>query len=160
MKKKNFFSNFPKHYIQQINESKLFAGLGLIILNYFSKYLVLNFSKTQEAFIKNTITRELIIFLIVFTGTRDLLLSLFLTATFIILSGTLFNENCPFCIIPEKYKYVYDEMNHSKEDGRITEDEIKNAKTFLYKEKNTDFSNGSDVSDSSKFSKFSNVSSS
>jgi len=48
-------------------------------------------------------------------------------------------------------------MNRSKEDGHITEDEIKNAKTFLYKEKNTDFSNGSD---SSKFSKFSNVSSS
>lgn len=149
MKKKNFFSNFPKHYIQQINESKLFAGLGLIILNYFSKYLVLNFSKTQEAFIKNTITRELIIFLIVFTGTRDLLLSLFLTATFIILSGTLFNENCPFCIIPEKYKYVYDEMNRSKEDGHITDDEIKTAKTFLYKEKNIDSSN------SSKFSNFS-----
>ena len=154
MKKNNFFSNFPKHYIQQINESKLFAGLGLIILNYFSKYLVLNFSKTQEAFIKNTITRELIIFLIVFTGTRDLLLSLFLTATFIILSGTLFNENCPFCIIPEKYKYIYDENNPSKDDGHITEDEIKNAKTFLYKEKRTNSFDSSDSSDSSKFSKF------
>ena len=139
MKKKyNFFKGFKtisNNFLKQINNSKLLAGLGLIILNYFSKYLVINFSKSQEAFIKNTITREIIIFLTVFTGTRDLLLSLFLTATFIILSGTIFNENSHYCVIPDKYKYLYNELDVNK-DGIITDEEIKNAQNILFKAKN------------------------
>jgi hypothetical protein len=134
----NFFKSFKKisnNFLKQINNSKLLAGLGLIILNYFSKYLVINFSKSQEAFIKNTITREIIIFLTVFTGTRDLLLSLFLTATFIILSGTIFNENSQYCVIPDKYKYLYNELDVNK-DGIITDEEIKNAQNILFKAKN------------------------
>lgn len=137
MKKKNndFFKTISSKFLKPINNSKLLAGLGLIILNYFSKYVVLNFSKSQEAFIKNTITREIIIFLTVFTGTRDLLLSLFLTAAFIILSGTIFNENSKFCVIPEKYKYLYNELDINK-DGKITDAEIKNAQNILYRANN------------------------
>lgn len=135
MKKNNFFKTFSTKFLKPINNSKLLAGLGLIILNYFSKYVVLNFSKSQEAFIKNTITREIIIFLTVFTGTRDLLLSLFLTAAFIILSGTIFNENSKFCVIPEKYKYLYNELDINK-DGKITDAEIKNAQNILYRANN------------------------
>ena len=137
MKKKNndFFKTISSKFLKPINNSKLLAGLGLIILNYFSKYVVLNFSKSQEAFIKNTITREIIIFLTVFTGTRDLLLSLFLTAAFIILSGTIFNENSKFCVIPEIYKYLYNELDINK-DGKITDAEIKNAQNILYRANN------------------------
>ena len=134
MKKKynNYLKTFSAKFLKPINNRKILAGLALIILNYFSKYVVLNFSKSQEAFIKNTITREIIIFLTVFTGTRDLLLSLFLTATFIVLSGTIFNENCKYCVIPEKYKNLYDEVDTNK-NGKITEEEIRNAQQVLLK---------------------------
>jgi hypothetical protein len=140
MKKKNnnFYKTFKtisSNFLNPINNSKLLAGLGLIILNYFSKYAVLNFSKSQEAFIKNTITREIIIFLTVFTGTRDLLLSLFLTATFIVLSGTIFNENSQYCVIPEKYKYLYNEVDTNK-DGKISDEEIRKAQDILFKAQN------------------------
>lgn len=120
------------NFYHPINNSKLLAGLGMIILNLFSKYVVINLSKSQEAFIRNTVTREILIFVIAFVGTRDLLMSLFLTATFIVLSGTIFNEKSKFCVIPEKYKYLHNEVDTNK-DGKITNDEIKKAQDILYK---------------------------
>jgi len=104
----------------------------MIILNLFSKYVVLDLSKSQEAFIRNTITRELLIFVIAFVGTRDLLLSLFLTATFVVLSGTIFNEKSKFCVIPEKYKYLYNEVD-SNNDGQVSQEEVQRAREILYK---------------------------
>lgn len=120
------------NFYHPINNSKLLAGLGMIILNLFSKYVVINLSKSQEAFIRNTVTREILIFVIAFVGTRDILMSLFLTATFIVLSGTIFNEKSKFCVIPEKYKYLHNEVDTNK-DGKITNDEIKKAQDILYK---------------------------
>ena len=130
--KATMFQKIANNFYHPINNSKLLAGLGMIILNLFSKYVVLDLSKSQEAFIKNTLTRELLIFVVVFVGTRDLLLSLFLTATFVVLSGTVFNEKSRFCVIPEKYKYLHQEVDANR-DGKITNDEIKKAQELLYK---------------------------
>ena len=43
MKKKNneFFKTISSKFLKSINNSKLLAGLGLIILNYFSKLYLL-----------------------------------------------------------------------------------------------------------------------
>ena len=120
------------NFYHPINNSKLLAGLGMIILNLFSKYVVLDLSKSQEAFIRNTVTREILIFIIAFVGTKDLLMALLLTAVFVVLSGTIFNEKSKFCVIPEKYKYLHNEVDANK-DGKITNDEIKKAQDILYK---------------------------
>jgi len=128
----NIWQNIKKNYSDPINNSKILAGLGMIILNLFSKYVVINISKTQEAFIKNTITREIFIFIILFVGTKDLFLSLILTGTFVILSGTLFNEHSKFCMIPDKYKELYNEIDYTN-DGNISPEEIKRAQDILHK---------------------------
>jgi len=130
--KTTLFQKFANNFYHPINNSKLLAGLGMIVLNLFSKYVVLDLSKSQEAFIRNTLTRELLIFIVAFVGTRDLLLSLFLTATFVVLSGTVFNEKSPFCVIPEKYKYLHNQVD-SNRDGKISNEEIRKAEELLYK---------------------------
>ena len=130
--KPTLLEKFAKNYYHPINNSKLLAGLGMLILNLFSKYVVLDLSKSQEAFIRNTVTREILIFTISFVGTRDLILSLILTAIFVILSGTLFNEESKFCVIPEKYKYLHNEVDTNR-DGNISDSEIKKAQEILYK---------------------------
>lgn len=130
--KATIFQKFANNFYHPINNSKLLAGLGMIILNLFSKYVVLDLSKSQETFIRNTLTRELLIFVVAFVGTRDLLLSLFLTGTFVILSGTVFNEKSRFCVIPEKYKYLHLEVDANR-DGKITNEEIRKAQELLYK---------------------------
>ena len=107
-----------------INNSKLFAGIMMLVLNISSKYITFSFSKSQEEFIKNSIAREILIFAIVWMATRDIYISILMTAAFVVLADYVFNENSKLCLLPEKFKnlkYVIDE----NADGIITEDEIK-----------------------------------
>ena len=125
------FGSFNKYY-KSLNNSKLLSGLAMIILNIFSKYVELNISKTQESYIRNAITREILIFTVIFVGTRDIITSLLLTAAFIILSTTVFNERSRMCIIPNKYIVLQDVLDTNK-DKLVSDDEIKNAREILNK---------------------------
>jgi len=123
-----------KSLFTKINNNKLILGLGIIILNIFSKYVVFNLSKSQEEFIRNTLTREILIFIIAFTGSRDVLLSLGITAIFIVLSSTVFNEKSKLCIIPKKYLEIETIIDKNK-DGKVSKEEIKKAIEILNKAK-------------------------
>jgi len=125
--------NFGKYKksLSKINESKLLLGLGMIILNIFSKHIELKFSKTQEAYIKSSITREIFIFTAIFVGTHDIIISVLMTSAFIIMSNTIFNENSRFCIIPNKYTNLHSKIDTNK-DSIITDEEIKKAENLLH----------------------------
>tara|TARA_B100001093_G_C26840105_1_gene1020154 strand:- start:229 stop:633 length:405 start_codon:yes stop_codon:yes gene_type:complete len=123
--------NYSKYY-NKINSSKLLYGLGIIILNLFSKYVEINISKSQQAFIRNSITRELFIFTVIFVGTHDIITSILLTAALLILSNTAFNGKSKFCIMPEKYKNL-DKVLDTNNDNYISEIEIENARDILYR---------------------------
>jgi len=117
-----------------VNNSKFFAGIMMLTVNIGSRYVTIKFSKSQEEYIKNKIAREFLIFAIIWMATRDLIISLIMTASFIILADYLFNENSNFCILPEKFKnlqYLIDSNN----DGIITDEEIKKAEDILRKSK-------------------------
>jgi hypothetical protein len=123
----NYFAN-------AINSSKLFSGMVMIILNIGSKYITVKLSKSQEAYLGGGIARQLLIFSVIWMGTRDVLVSIGMTAAFFVLTQHMFNEESPFCIIPEhirKYEDLLDE-NH---DGHITPGEIENAHRLLDKAK-------------------------
>jgi spore cortex formation protein SpoVR/YcgB (stage V sporulation) len=111
--------------LEPINKSQLIAGCIMIFLNVFSKYVDIKLSKVQEKYLRNILTRELLIFCVAFLGTHNLVLSLILTASFMVLAGHFFNENSRFCIIPDKLKYISDQIDLDK-DGKISDYE-KNA---------------------------------
>ena len=122
---------FLKFY-GSLNNSKLLAGLAMLILNLFSKYIEINLSKTQEAYIRNSIGREILIFTILFIATHDILLSILLTAAFITLSNTIFHEDSRFCIMSKKYKELQKVLDVNK-DGYVSDKEIKDARDLLLK---------------------------
>lgn len=119
-------------FLDKLNDSKLVAGLAMLLLNIGSKYIEFDFTKTQEEWIKYNIGRELLIFTIIFTTTHDLIISILMTAAFIILSDTIFNENSKFCMIPQKYKKLNNVID-TNNDGYITDVEINKAHDILYK---------------------------
>tara|TARA_B000000557_G_scaffold244180_1_gene225588 strand:+ start:311 stop:772 length:462 start_codon:yes stop_codon:yes gene_type:complete len=125
----NVFSNF-----KSLNDSKLFAGLVMIMLNIGSKYITIELSKSQEQYLRNSVGRQMLIFAIAWMGSRDIIIALILTATFTILTQHLFNENSQFCIIPKKYRN-YEDILDLDGDGVVTEEEIKKAKEILGKSK-------------------------
>ena len=124
--------NYLSYFLHSLNNSKLLAGLAMIILNLFSKYVVIDLSKSQEAFIRNTITREILIFIVVFVGTKDLIMSLLVTAAFVVLASTIFNEKSRLCVMPHKYKNL-EKILDKNNDGYVSEQEVRNAEAILHK---------------------------
>lgn len=124
--------NYSKHYLGRLNSSKYFIGLVLLVMNIGSRYVTIKLSKTHEQLIKNLITKDLLIFSILFISLRDILLAILFTAIFKILSDYVFNEKSKFCMVPKKYQKVYDEIDENK-DGVISEAEIEKALETLNK---------------------------
>ncbi len=121
-----------RNQIKTVNESKLLMGVVMLLLNIGSKYIELGFSKTQEQALKSGLAREILIFAIIFTGTHDLIISILMTAAFIILSDYLFNESSKFCIIPERLKKISLLIDKNK-DNIISPEEEKKAIEILKK---------------------------
>ncbi len=72
--------------IDLLNNSKLFLGIMLIVLNIGSRYLVDELSTNPEEYSRNLVLRRIAVFAVCFVGTRDLVTSLLLTAGFIIIA--------------------------------------------------------------------------
>jgi hypothetical protein len=127
--------------LYSLNDSKFFAGIVMLIMNIGSKYAIIELSHTQESYMKYTLGRQLLIFSILWVGTRDIFISLILTAVFILLVDYLFNENSRYCIIPEKYKELREELGE-----KVTQQEINAAIHTLKKaRKNKEDSEKDDI---------------
>lgn len=120
--------------IMSLNNSKFFAGLVMIMLNIGSKYVTIKLSKTQEEYMKHAIARQLLIFSIIWMGTRDIYISLGLTAVFIVLTQYLFNEESSFCILPAHMRVIKSSMDVN-DDDEISDAEIHRAVKILEKAK-------------------------
>jgi hypothetical protein len=127
---------FPtlQNQIGSLNSSRFFAGIIMLMLNLGSKYVSVNLSKTQEEFLKASLARELLIFSIVWMGTRDIYISLILTACFIILADYLFNEKSNLCVMPKTFKKIEKNMDLNN-DGIVSEEELMKAEAVLEKAK-------------------------
>jgi hypothetical protein len=116
--------------IANLNNSRYFAGLMMIILNVGSKYITIELSKTQEQYLRNTLGRQILLFSIFWIGTRDIITSFVMTAVFVVLSDYLLNEKSKLCIVPSRWRTLKDEIdvNH---DGVVSMEELTRAKNIL-----------------------------
>jgi hypothetical protein len=130
--------NTINHNILKLNNSKFFAGIVMLMLNIGSKYITINLSKTQEQYMRNSIGRQLLIFSIAWMGTRDIYMSFILTAIFIILSDYLFNEDSKLCIVPKSLR-AFEDIVDINNDGKLSDEEIKNALNILQKAKEQEY---------------------
>jgi len=130
----SMYNLFHQAYIHPINTSKLFAGILMIIMNIGSKYIEIGLTKSQEQVLRNGLGKEIVIFCVVFLGTRELILSIIMTAAFVILSDHIFNEKSKFCVIPHHLKKI-SELMDVNDDGVISPEEEKQAMAVLEKVK-------------------------
>ena len=131
-----------KSMMKPANESKLLMGIVMIVLNVCSKYIEMGFSKTQEHALRNNLGREILIFAITFTATKDLIISILITAAFVILSDFLLHEDSRFCLMPERMKKLSKLVDLNK-DGVISKEEEERAIKILEKANNETLNNKS-----------------
>ena len=117
-----------------LNTNKFFAGIVMLILNLGSKFISVKFSENQEDYLRNNVGRQLLIFAIVFVATKDIYISIALTACFFILTDHLFNENSRFFILPKSFRKMKKAIDDN-DDGEISEAELNKAISILTKAK-------------------------
>jgi hypothetical protein len=76
--------------IHSLASSPFMIGIMILLTNVASRYIVHEFSTNDEEYGQNILLRRLAVFAVCFVGTRDLLVSILLTAGFVILAGGLF----------------------------------------------------------------------
>jgi hypothetical protein len=128
--------------LKSLNDNKFFAGVVMLTMNIGSKYISIELSKTQENYIKYSLGRQILIFAVLWMGTRDIFTALVLTIIFILFADYLFNEHSKYCVIPEQYKELSMAMDapNNKVTQKEVNDAIKVLKTarLLKKEKDDD----------------------
>ena len=125
---------FAHNHIMFLNNSKFFAGIVMILLNIGSKFISIQFSKSTEEYLKMNVTKQLLVFSMAWMGTRDIYVALVLTAVFTILSDHLFNEESPYCCVPDKYR-ILAKLVDDNSNGYVSEQEINDAIAILEKAK-------------------------
>jgi len=121
------------NHVNILNNSKLFTGVIMIMLNIGSKFITVKLSNSQEAYIRNYVAREILIFSVCWMGTRDIYTAFLLTIIFYILAQHMFNEESKFCILPHRYRKFH--MLDKNKDGVVSQDEIDAAIKVLKRAK-------------------------
>lgn len=127
-------TSFIHDHVLYLNNSKFFAGVMMILLNVGSKFITIQFSKSTEEYIKNSVTKQVLVFAMAWMGTRDIYASLGLTAVFTVLSEHLFNEESKFCVVPHEYRVLH-KLIDTNNDGDVSATELAAAEALLEKAK-------------------------
>lgn len=120
--------------VQAMNQSKIFAGLMIIILNLASRFVTIKLPKTVESYMKFTFSRDLLVFAIAWMGTRDIYIALLIVTAFIFAVDFLFNEESSLCILPA----TFIDRHIEQLDGNaiLTPQDIENIKNLAKKIEN------------------------
>ena len=116
---------FVKQAESYINKSSIITGIAILILNVGSKYVEMGFSNTQEAAIRAGLTREILIFSMVFIATKQFTLSILMTSAFIVLANYIFNEKSRLCIMSKSFQRIAEQIDTNKDNYISKEEEDK-----------------------------------
>ena len=91
--------NQIQKYTKPLNESKLLAGIFIVLINISSKFVDIRLSKPMEAYFRHTFSRHALVFAIAWMPTRDIFLSLVISAIVILIIDHLLNDSSPWCAL-------------------------------------------------------------
>ena len=126
--------NILNNSVNSLNSSTFFAGIMMICLNIGSRYIQLNLDESTESYIKYALTKEIMVFTISWMATRNIYMSLGLTAVFIVLADFIMNEKSRYCLLPKKFIQSR-RMNELVDNKILSEKEINDALEVLEKAK-------------------------
>ena len=136
----NMFDNWKKiasDTTHNMNNSKIFAGIMIILMNITSKYVPIKLGKTMERLMKHYISTPLLVFTVSWIGTRDLYIAFIITGIYILFAEILFNEDSSFCVLSEEFRDYHDQIEKEQQEKneQLTEDDVIKAKAVLEKAK-------------------------
>ena len=86
--------------ILMVNSNPYIIGLFMLLLNLGGRFLSLELTKKQEAFLQAPWIRPLLFFTVIFIATRNMVVAFWVTLLFFFVIWVVANENSPYCMIP------------------------------------------------------------
>ena len=84
--------------LMSLNSNPYFIGVMMLLLNFGGRFLPMEMTREQEQVFQNPWVRRFLIFIIIFIGTRNVLVAFWLSLFIILCIGYLFNENSSLCL--------------------------------------------------------------
>ena len=132
MSSKNIFlkiNDYLDRILNGLGSNKIVIGLLMLFMNLCSRHIIKDISTSfHTRLFSSKFARRFSIFTILFIATRDIKISLLLTAAFVIIFLNLLNENSDYCVLPQSFKTL--DVN---KDGVISNEEIEHAYNVLKK---------------------------
>jgi len=85
--------------IHNVNMNPYVLGLAYIVLNLGGRFMAMSVTPVQEAFLQNIVFRPLLLFAIMFIGTRNMVVAFWLTLVVIACLHYLLNENSSWYLL-------------------------------------------------------------
>ena len=104
-----------------LSGNKYMLGLMILLINLGARYIGNEVGEFMHKVLNHKFARRFLIFLVLWMGTRDLVVAGVITIGFIVLVNTVFNENSSFCILP------------AQNNSPITKEEYLIAKELVHK---------------------------
>lgn len=108
--------------IMGLNTNPYLIGMFMLLLNLGGRFLSLELTKKQEAFLQSPYIRPLIFFTVIFIATRNLAAAFWISLLLFFVLWVVANEHSPFCMIP-------DWCGHNTEKERETY--VRNVKKMM-----------------------------
>lgn len=106
------------------NSNPYFIGLMMLMLNLGGRFIGMEVTKQQEQFLQHPWVRRVLIFTVLFVGTRNVWVAFWATLVVVLLLGYLFNENSAMCLFGQGGQTGSTCATQSKEQMTVEENEI------------------------------------
>lgn len=83
-----------------LGSNKYVLGIMILLINLGARYIGNELNEFSHKVLNHKFARRFLIFLVIWMGSRDIVVSLVITTCFILLSNTLLNEHSNYCILP------------------------------------------------------------
>lgn len=83
-----------------LSGNKYILGLMILLINIGARYIGNEVGDFMHKVLNHKFSRRFLIFLVLWMGTRDLVVAGVITISFIVVVSTIFNEHSDYCILP------------------------------------------------------------
>lgn len=85
-------------------DNKYLIGIIMVIINLGARFIVNELNEEQKKWINSKYLRRILIFLVIFMATRDIVISIILTIVVVLVIFEFFNEDSEYSLVPKKEK--------------------------------------------------------
>ena len=83
-------------------DNKYLIGIIMVIINLGARFIVNELNEEQRNMINSKYLRRILIFLVIFMATRDIVISLILTVIVVLVLFEFFNNESEYSLVPKK----------------------------------------------------------